>query len=62
MDRSHIEHAFPIETDTFGHEAVWKAWRWVCEHEVIAGQTTLGEAKRLTRERLSAQRKAPPTA
>lgn len=52
MSHQPIEQVFPAEVATYGQQRVWDAWRWVCTHRVIEGQTTLGEAKRLTRERL----------
>lgn len=52
MTHQRIEHVFPVEVATFGADRVWQAFRWVCAHQVIAGETTLGQAKQLTRERL----------
>lgn len=49
---NNIDEAFPEEVAAFGAAQVWAAFHWVCEHQVIAGHTTLGQAKQLTRERL----------
>lgn len=55
MTHQRIEQVFPSEVAKHGTEVVWAAWMWVCEHAVVEGQTTMGEAKRLTRERLQCQ-------
>lgn len=53
MTHQRIEQVFPAEVAAYGSERVWTAWHWVCTHHVIQGRTTMGEAKRLTRQRLA---------
>lgn len=51
MSHQRIEQVFPAEVAQHGADQVWIAWHWVCAHQ-ITSETTMGQAKRLTRERL----------
>lgn len=58
MTHQRIEQVFPVEVARFGADRVWQAFHWVCAHQVSAGETTLGQTKQLTRERLQSAAQA----